>query len=105
MPISNPVVYCNLANIGWDLRDSSRQTIHFYSYFWTPGFRGTPALCVGFYAPEMYLQCMASVLCITHLNHCFSFIAYKKKKKSNILKPQILKFKILLVRFQRNTVK
>lgn len=80
MPISNPVVYCNPANIGWDLRDSSRQTVHFYSYFWTPSFRGTPALCVGFYAPEMYLQCMASVLCITHLNHCFSFIAYKKKK-------------------------
>lgn len=104
MPISNPVVYCNPANIHWDLRHLSRQTIHFYSYFWTPSFRGTPALCVGFYAPEMYLQCMASVLCITHLNHCFSFIAYKKKY-CNILKLQILKFKILLLHFQSNAIK
>lgn len=80
MPISNPVVYCNPANIRWDLRDSSRQTIHFYSYFWTPSFRGTPALRVGFYAPEMYLQCMASESRLTHLNHRFSFIASEKKK-------------------------
>lgn len=36
----------------------------------------------------MYLQCMASVLCITHLNHRFSFVAYKKKKKKKLQYPE-----------------